>query len=277
MKIIILGCRGSIPTAGPDVENYGGNTSCTELSAKGWHLLLDGGSGMRNANKMERPLQNRLDILLTHLHMDHIQGLGFFRALFDPEMEIHIWGPASSRESLHTRLTTYLSPPLFPVYLRDLPCKLNLHEIDNSIFEIGPFTVQSHYVIHPGPTVGFRVNENNKVFTYIPDHEPALGLNGLTKDTAWISGIDLAKGADLLMHDAQYTTLEYDMRKGWGHSSMKDSLQFAASAGVKHLLLGHHDPSHSDKNLEEMLSDLKLHNHYSFEFELAREGMEITL
>ena len=277
MKIIILGCRGSIPTAGPDVENYGGNTSCTELSAKGWHLLLDGGSGMRNANKMERPLQNRLDILLTHLHMDHIQGLGFFRPLFDPEMEIHIWGPASSRESLHTRLTTYLSPPLFPVYLRDLPCKLNLHEVDNSVFEIGPFTVQSHYVIHPGPTVGFRVSENNKVFTYIPDHEPALGLHGLTSDPEWISGIDLAKDADLLLHDAQYSTVEYDLRKGWGHSSMEDSLQFAAFARVKHLLLGHHDPSHSDKNLEEMLSDLKLHNHYSFEFELAREGMEITL
>ena len=277
MKIIIRGSRGSIPTTGPEIENYGGNTSCTEISAQGWYLLLDGGSGMRNANNMEKPLHKRLDILLTHLHMDHIQGLGFFRPLFDPEMEIHIWGPASSTSSLHSRLTTYLSPPLFPVYLRDLPCKLTLHEIDNSSFEIGPYQVQSHYVIHPGPTVGFRITESNKTFTYIPDHEPALGLNGLTTDPTWMSGFDLAKNADLLLHDAQYSSSEYAIKKGWGHSSMNDTLHFAAAAGVKHLLLGHHDPGHSDKNLEEMLLDMKQLNDYTFDFELAKEGMEISL
>lgn len=277
MKIIIRGCRGSIPTSGPDIEKYGGNTSCIEITADGWHLVLDGGSGMRNANSMEKPRNNRLDILLSHLHMDHIQGLGFFRPLFDPEMEIHIWGPASSRHSLHARLSMYLSPPLFPVYLRDLPCKLSLHEIDNSSFDIGPFSIHSSYVIHPGPTVGFRVSENGKVFTYIPDHEPALGIHGLTSDPAWISGIDLASGADILMHDAQYTMEEYNHKKGWGHSAMDDTLQFAATAGVKHLLLGHHDPGHSDQTLEEMLASLKLHSQYAFKFDLAKEGMEIVL
>lgn len=277
MKIILRGSRGSIPTTGPEIENYGGNTSCVEISAQGWHLLLDGGSGIRNANNMEMPKHNRLDILLTHLHMDHIQGLGFFRPLFDPVMEIHIWGPASSHNSLHTRLSTYLSPPLFPVFLRDLPCKLHLHEIENSFFDIGPFHIQSHYVIHPGPTIGFRINEGNKTFTYIPDHEPALGLNGLAKDPDWISGIDLAKDADLLLHDAQYSHAEYLIRKGWGHSSMEDTLQFANSAGVKHLLLGHHDPSHSDKKLEEMFANVERHHHYNFTFELAKEGMEIEL
>ena len=107
MKIIIRGSRGSIPTTGPDIENYGGNTSCIELYAQGWYLLLDGGSGMRNANHMEKPLHKRLDILLTHLHMDHIQGLGFFKPLFDPEMEIHIWGPASS--------TTFITLTAYPL------------------------------------------------------------------------------------------------------------------------------------------------------------------
>jgi phosphoribosyl 1,2-cyclic phosphodiesterase len=226
---------------------------------------------------MERPLHNRVDILLSHLHLDHIQGLGFFKPLFDPEMEVHIWGPASSRHSLHARLSMYLSPPLFPVYLRDLPCKLQLHEIDKSAFQIGPFTIQSHFVIHPGPTVGFRVSESNRIFTYIPDHEPALGLNGLTTDPKWISGYELAKDADILLHDAQYSIAEYRTRKGWGHSSMEDTLQFASSAGVKHLLLGHHDPSHSATLLEEMFAELKLNNHYSFELDLAKEGMEINL
>ncbi|HQX97957.1 MAG TPA: MBL fold metallo-hydrolase, partial [Chitinophagaceae bacterium] len=209
MKVTIRGVRGSIPTSGPATEKYGGNTSCTDISAEGWQLLLDAGSGMRNSNTGERPANNRIDILLTHLHFDHIQGLGFFSPLFDPSMEVHIWGPASSRQSLHSRLSRYLSPPLFPVHIRDLPCKLSLHEIDNSEFDIGPFRIQSRYVIHPGPTVGFRISHANKIFTYIPDHEPALGLHGIVADKKWVSGIDLANEADILLHDAQYTKEQY--------------------------------------------------------------------
>jgi phosphoribosyl 1,2-cyclic phosphodiesterase len=277
MKITIWGSRGSIPTTGPEIKKYGGNTSCTSVSAGGWQLLLDAGSGMRNANHMEKPVHNRLDILLTHLHMDHIQGLGFFKPLFDPAMEIHIWGPASSSQTLQSRLSIYLSPPLFPVYLRDLPCKLHLHEIDMSTFEIGPFQIKSYYVIHPGPTVGYRVMENQKSFTYIPDHEPALGIHGLATDVRWISGFDLAHDVDLLLHDAQYTVTEYAQKKGWGHSSMEDTLRFADRTGVKHLLLGHHDPGHSDFELEEMLANLKLNTNYTFEYELAKEGMELFL
>ena len=110
-------------------------------------------------------------------------------------MEVHIWGPASSAQSLISRLSRYLSPPLFPVRIRDLLCKLSLHEIDNSVFEIGPFTIQSCYVIHPGPTVGFRITCQHSVFTYIPDHEPALGRSGIIKDDKWVSGINLASGA----------------------------------------------------------------------------------
>lgn len=277
MKITIRGVRGSIPTSGPDTQKYGGNTSCIEVAAEGWQLVLDGGSGMRNSNNLERPLNNRLDILLTHLHMDHIQGLGFFKPFFDPKMEVHIWGPAGSRKSLHARLSKYLSPPLFPMYIRELPCQLILHEVDKSEFEIGPFRVQSQYVIHPGPTVGFRINNEKKTFTYIPDHEPALGIHGIASDHRWISGFDLASNADLLIHDAQYTTAEYKERTGWGHSSMEDALEFASVACVKKLLMAHHDPNHSDKYLGELLAELKMKNNYSFPFDLAAEGMVIEL
>ncbi|MBL0306778.1 MAG: MBL fold metallo-hydrolase [Chitinophagaceae bacterium] len=277
MKITIRGVRGSIPTSGPATQKYGGNTSCIEVSAEGWQLVLDGGSGMRNSNTQERPLNNRLDILLTHLHMDHIQGLGFFKPFFDPEMEVHIWGPAGSRKSLHARLSKYLSPPLFPMYIRELPCQLILHEVDKSEFEIGPFRVQSQYVIHPGPTVGFRINDGKKTFTYIPDHEPALGIHGIVSDQKWISGFDLASNADLLIHDAQYTTAEYKERTGWGHSSMDDALKFASMACVKHLLMAHHDPNHTDTYLGELLTELKMRNNYSFHFDLAEEGMIIEL
>lgn len=275
MKITIRGVRGSIPTSGPATEKYGGNTSCTDVSAEGWQLVLDAGSGMRNSNTGDRPLNNRIDILLTHLHFDHIQGLGFFNPLFDPTMEVHIWGSASSRQSLHSRLSRYLSPPLFPVHIRDLPCKLTLHEIEKSEFDIGPFHIQTRYVIHPGPTVGFRILHAKKVFTYIPDHEPALGLHGIVADKKWVSGIDLANEADILLHDAQYTKEQYQQRVGWGHSSMDDAIYFASMAGVKKLLLAHHDPGHTDEMLEAFAVNVT--NQNGVVFELAAEGMEIDL
>jgi len=275
MKVTIRGVRGSIPTSGPATEKYGGNTSCTDVSAEGWHLVLDAGSGMRNSNTGEMPANNRIDILLTHLHFDHIQGLGFFSPLFDPSMEVHIWGPASSRQSLHSRLSRYLSPPLFPVHIRDLPCKLKLHEIDKSEFDIGPFRIQSRYVIHPGPTVGFRISHANKTFTYIPDHEPALGLHGIVADKKWVSGIDLANEADILLHDAQYTKEQYQQRIGWGHSSMDDAVYFASLAGAKKILLAHHDPSHTDQMLEALVATVTKQS--GVVIELAAEGMEIDL
>jgi ribonuclease BN (tRNA processing enzyme) len=277
MKIKLWGVRGSITTTGPETAYYGGNTSCTDVWEDGWLLVLDGGSGIQKL-VVNNPLANkRIDVLLTHLHLDHIQGLGFFKPLFDPSMEIHIWGPASSTRTLHSRLSRYLSPPLFPVLIRDLPCSLTLHEIDNSSFQIGPFTIQSNYIIHPGPTVGFRVSGKQSVFTYIPDHEPALGRHGMIEDEQWVSGIDLVRGADLLLHDAQYTAAEYINKKGWGHSSIDDAAIFASVAGVKHLLFAHHDPARSDDELNELYTAFQNNNSYNFKYELAREGMEITL
>lgn len=277
MKINIRGVRGSIPTSGPEVKHYGGNTSCVEISAEGWKLVLDGGSGIRSLKWSEGLEHKRIDILLTHFHMDHIQGLGFFSPLFDPAMEIHIWGPSSSTHSLHERLSLYLSPPLFPVRIRDLPCKLKLHEIGNSKFEIGPFKIQSGYIIHPGPTVGYRISHGSSVFTYIPDHEPALGVSGILNDRRWVSGIDLAEGADVLLHDAQYSPEEYTIKTGWGHSSMDDAVLFATMANAKRLLMAHHDPAHSDEILDHMLIELKERSHTNFSCELAAEGMEIML
>ncbi len=277
MKINLWGVRGSIPTTGPETVYYGGSTSCVDVWEDGWLLVLDGGSGIQRLVVNNELATKRIDILLTHLHLDHIQGLGFFKPLFDEEMEIHIWGPAGSSRTLHSRLSRYLSPPLFPVLLRDLPCKLTLHEIDNSIFQIGPFTIQSAFVIHPGPTVGFRVSGHKSVFTYIPDHEPALGLNGIITNNKWVSGIDLAQGADLLFHDAQYTVEEYQCKKGWGHCTMKDAALFASMANVKHVLFAHHDPYRSDTELNEVFATFQKDNSYQFKYELAREGMQITL
>lgn len=277
MKIKLWGVRGSVTTTGPETAFYGGNTSCIEVKEDGWQLVFDGGSGLQKLNADHQSDAKRIDILLSHLHLDHIQGLGFFKALFQPGMDVHIWGPVSSSQSLHTRLSRYLSPPLFPVLIRDLPCNLTLHEIGNSRFAIGPFKIQSNYVIHPGPTVGFRVSNGKSVFAYIPDHEPALGEKGIIKDKKWISGYDLAEAADLLVHDAQYTAAEYLVKKGWGHSSIDDAALFASMANVKQVLFAHHDPFRTDVQVDEMFAAYKAKTAYSFKQEMAREGAEFSL
>ena len=277
MKIKLWGVRGSIPTTGPDTENYGGNTSCVTVSHGDYILVLDGGTGIRQLSGSFYPANKRIDVLLTHLHLDHIQGLGFFSPLFDASKEIHIWGPASSSQSLFSRLSRYLSPPLFPVLLRDLPCKLHLHEIGNSHFEAGPFRIQSNYIIHPGPTVGYRITNSQSAFTFIPDHEPALGEKGMIKERKWVSGCGLADGVDLLLHDGQYTRDEYLPRKGWGHSCIDDACLFGSLAEVKKILLTHHDPSHTDAFLDEMLESFKKTAGNIPPAGLAKEGMEIEM
>ena len=278
MKVNLLGVRGSIPTTGPETKGYGGQTSCVLVSEGDQFIILDAGSGIQALNKSRFLESKRIDIILSHLHMDHIQGLGFFKPLFIPDMEVHIWGPSSNASSLRARLGRYLSPPLFPVGLQEIPCKLELHEIGNSEFEIGNFKIQSTYVIHPGPTLGFRISSKNSSFTYIPDHEPALGMKGMINDTDWISGFNIAKETDLLYHDGHYTAEEYATRKGWGHSSIEDAVEFAAKAKSKHLIVGHHDPNRTDGQLDDISHDLnKKSRHLNIQCELAVERNEYTL
>jgi phosphoribosyl 1,2-cyclic phosphodiesterase len=211
MRVTLFGTRGSIPAPGPETTRYGGNTPAVEVRAKnGAMLAFDAGTGIRRLGAQVSRATTRIDILLTHLHMDHIQGLGFFGPLYDPAIEVHIWGPASSTLSLEARLSRYLSPPLFPVHLRDLP-SVACHQVPRPPFDIGPFHIETSLVCHPGPTVGYRVEGDGGVVAYMCDHEPALCLHsGRWPGREWISGFDLAVGADLLIHDAQYTDEEYE-------------------------------------------------------------------
>jgi len=206
MRVTLFGTRGSVAAPGPETVRYGGNTSTVEVRGNdGTMLVLDAGTGIRRLGTQISPDIARVDILLTHLHMDHIQGLGFFGPLHHPGIDVHIWGPASSTLSLGARLTRYLSPPLFPVHLCDLP-RVTCHDVPCLPFDIGPFHVQTSLVCHPNPTVGYRIHAEGSTAVYLPDHEPALGLrDGRWLEPEWTSGYDLATGADLLIHDAQYT------------------------------------------------------------------------
>jgi ribonuclease BN (tRNA processing enzyme) len=254
MRITLFGTRGSIAAPGPETNRYGGNTSAVEvLGNDGTVLVLDAGTGIRRLGAQILPSTTRIDILLTHLHMDHIQGLGFFGPLYDPEIDVHIWGPASSLLTLEARLSRYLSPPLFPVHLRDVP-RVVCHEVPRPPFDVGPFRIGTSLVCHPGPTVGYRIEAEEGVATYLSDHEPALGLkNGQWPAEEWISGYDLAVNADLLIHDAQFTDEQYQRCVGWGHSTYRHAFEFASQVGAKQIVPFHHDPSHDDEMLDRLV------------------------
>jgi len=192
-------------------------------------------------------------------------------------MEVHIWGPASATLSLDARLRRYLAPPLFPVLLRDLPCRLELHHTGRGRFSVGAFHVRTARVCHPGPTVGYRIEGAQGSLAYLPDHEPALGARRFPLDAEWTSGLDLAQGVDLLLHDAQYTREEYVGHVGWGHSSIHHALAFAQLAGVKQLVPFHHDPGRDDAALEAAVSGAVADVNPGFPVTPAAEGHSFEL
>ena len=217
-------------------------------------LVLDAGTGIRQLAKRFPPDLRRVDILLTHFHLDHIQGLGFFSPLFRTDIEVHIWAPAPEEDELRAHLTRYLSPPFFPVQLDSLPCSLHLHPVPCVDAELGEARVTASTVCHPGATVGYRIQDaDGTVLTFIPDHEPALGALRLPVSQP-SPEILLACGADLLIHDCQYTETEYALRRGWGHSTYAHAFEFAARAEVRRLMTYHHDPDHRDQDIDAMLA-----------------------
>ena len=259
MKVRVWGCRGSLAAPGADTIRYGGNTSCVEVrSADGEVIVLDAGTGMRPLGvAMADEGVQRVHVLLTHLHLDHLQGLGFFRPLFRPDVDVHIWGPPSPVQPLADRIATYMSPPLFPVRLADIPSRLTFHDAPEDAITIGSLTVRASLVTHQGPTVGYRIEEDGRAVVYLPDHEPGLGMDLTDLPSDWISGHDLAHGADVLLHDAQYGDEEYPRHVGWGHSAIGHVVAFARKAEVDHLVLFHHDPYHPDGELEALVVDAR--------------------
>src|SRR6188472_4077140 len=161
MKVKLWGTRGSIPSPGPETIRYGGNTSCVGVTlADGSMLALDAGTGIRSLGLALAAEPARLHILLTHLHLDHIQGLVFFAPAFQAQTEIVIWGPASPEASLRDRIARYISAPLTPVEMRELPCQVSFREAETTEWQIGPARIHAASVAHRGPTVGYRVEDD---------------------------------------------------------------------------------------------------------------------
>ena len=251
MRVRIWGARGSVPAPGPEMNRYGGNTSCVELTlASGETLILDAGTGIRTLGFSLPPDLPRINILLTHLHLDHIQGLMFFPPCFRAESNIRIFGPSSPEASLESRIARYISAPLSPVEVRELPCDVSFRHCPEAGWEIGPARIRAASVAHRGPTLGYRIDDGDSSLTYIPDHEPALGADLDELEEDWISGFSLARDTSLLIHDGQYSDAEYPAHLGWGHSATSHALSFARRTGAERTVLFHHDPLHSDAFLD---------------------------
>ena len=278
MRARIWGCRGSLATPGPTTVRYGGNTSCVEVRpSDGSLIVLDAGTGIRLlglALGQERPKE--IHLLLTHMHLDHVEGLGFFLPLFDPDTQIHVWGPVWEERSLRDRIVAYLSLPLFPLRFEQIPARLHFHDVPEETFELGNVKVSAARVTHPGPTVAYRIEENGRSLAFVPDNGPALNCDIAAAPAAEVSGLELASGATVLMHDAQYTAEEYTTRVGWGHSALPDFAALVGRAQPEQVLMFHHEPNHTDHDLELMLGEARslLPDR---DITLAREGLELSL
>lgn len=262
MDARIWGCRGSLAAPGPETARYGGNSPCVELRpAAGGLVVLDAGTGIRPLGEAVLGV-SEVHILLTHLHLDHVEGLGFFSPLHDPACRLTIWGPPQEGSSLAARLATWLSPPFFPVPFAKIADRLDIHEVRDERWAIGALSVSCAVVEHPGTTLGFRIEEGGRSLVYVPDVEA---------DRDASAAVALARGADVLLHDAQYTVDEYTSHAGWGHSSLAGFAAVVADAAPQRALMFHHDPAHDDDDLEAMRDGAAALA--GREVELARENL----
>jgi len=280
VQVRIWGCRGSLAAPGRETVRYGGNTSCVEVRlSDGTVVVLDAGTGIRPLGiKLKAEGVKTVHLLLSHLHLDHLQGLGFFLPLYNEGVEVNIWGPPSPTASLRERIGLYLSAPLFPVSISDIPARVSFNDTPDHGWEIGPAKVRAANLVHQGCTVGFRVEEDGRSLAYLPDHEPSLGVDLSQLEPDWLSGNVLSTDVDVLLHDAQYSEEEYPHHLGWGHSSIAHVVTYARLVRARKLVLFHHDPLHTDVDLECLMEQAaRLWDGPPGSLELAYEGMEIEL
>ncbi|HVR88351.1 MAG TPA: MBL fold metallo-hydrolase [Candidatus Limnocylindria bacterium] len=274
MKIRFWGTRGSIPTPGQRTVRYGGNTACVEVRDASDHLLvLDAGTGLRElGSKLNGTSPLTVDLLLSHLHWDHIQGIPFFRPAFDPKSTLRLYGPKQHRP-LRELLGLGMDDPFFPVDLDGLPVQLEVHEIESgSARQVGPYRVRATALYHPAPTLAYRIEADGRSVVYATDTEDA--FSGQENPV-----IAFSEGADVLIHDAQF--LDTDFKPGWGHSTISKALEVAQRAKVRRLVLYHHDPDRTDDDLDHIAVETQRTADATagagLRVVVAREGLELEV
>jgi phosphoribosyl 1,2-cyclic phosphodiesterase len=278
LRLRFWGVRGSYPAPGPRTAGVGGNSSCVEIVADDHALVFDAGTGIIQLGRdlVQRPGKPIVHIFLSHLHHDHIEGLRFFAPAYSPEWKCNVYGANSAAPSLKMLLAQTMAPRFFPVSLTQLPATLSIHSLhkhDRVRFPgAQPTVVQARYsAAHPKVGVMlYRVTRAGRSVVYATDVESPKG--------GFEDVIAFARGADVLIHDAQYTDEEYHgghlNKAGWGHSTVRMAAEAARAADVGQLLLYHHDPEHDDaevKQLERLARGIFPHSR------AATEGLEVRL
>ncbi len=285
--VTFWGTRGSIPTPGAHTARYGGNTSCVAVEGPGGQLvILDAGTGIRELGLTLVERQNgavKAEILLSHTHWDHIQGLPYFKPFFAPGNTVRIWGSKQGATSLDAILNLQMDPAVFPVPLSAVSAALSVQEVrPGGEFSVGPFRAQVMQLRHPGTTLAYRLTPlaGGMSMAYVTDNE--LGPGG-SYDTPPNWRHDLVRfldRVDLLVHDAMYTPAELELHRGWGHSSYEEAVELAAEAGAKRLVLFHHEPEHDDGALDELVAAarrLAQRRGAPTEVVAAQDGLQLSL
>lgn len=298
MHLKFWGTRGSISTPGKQTVRYGGNTPCIEVRLNNNELIiLDAGTGIRNLGEalMEDGSSIKASILISHPHWDHIQGFPFFKPAFISGNEFTIYGGETDKVTLQKMISDQMNKVYFPIQLNELKATLKFRRIGEEDFTVADARVKSIYVNHPSFALGYRISQRGKSIVYISDNEPfdrrvAQSVRNVEKmivdKYSRATGdpneriFDFVRNADVLIHDATYTPEEYVDRVGWGHSHYLFTLKVAAEGNVKRLVLFHHDPSHSDEKVDDILRTCKKeirNRRYKFECMAATEGVELVL
>jgi phosphoribosyl 1,2-cyclic phosphodiesterase/CheY-like chemotaxis protein len=297
-RIKFWGVRGSIPVPGPTTIGYGGNTTCVEVRTNGNVIILDAGSGIRelglalNAEFGSAPMN--LTLLLTHTHWDHIQGLPFFLPAYQAKNTINVYGYQGARAGLATILAAQMELPFFPVSWKNLPGTIKVRELKKMEFTVGDVRVRSRFLNHPGVCAGYRLYTKEGSIAFLPDNEPFEPLklklaerDGVHAQRARAQAVvqrsqlvEFLKDCDVLILDTQYTDEKYQEHIGWGHGALSRVVSLALEARAKKLFLFHHDPSHDDRQIDEMLERARLlilESGRTLDVDAAREGAEIWL
>ena len=278
--------RGSIPSPGADTVRYGGNTSCVTLEAPGIEpgvdgkpgfVIFDAGSGIRALAMhllREKRLPIRAHLFLTHTHWDHIQGFPFFVPALIPGNHISVYGNPEGDGGVEAALEGQMVHRYFPIGLKQMAAKLDFHQLEHGEHSIAGMSVTVAPLVHSSVTVGYRVELGGRSVVYLTDAEPRRSEEQIVVDPAMFG---LAAGADVLIHDAQYTDEEYPGKVGWGHSPIGYVVDFARAAGVRRLVLFHHDPLSSDTKLDTIQQQARDRAAGALQVDAAYEGLEIAL
>lgn len=254
VSVSFYGVRGSTPCCAPELTRVGGNTSCVVIESENIDpIILDMGTGLRYYGRsVDAHLPFRANILVSHLHWDHVQGLPFFCRIHQPDSDVSIYGPPDGDRSLADAFDGLMKPPYFPIQVRDLTGAIRFCDVETARFSLGEATVTARPVPHLGATNGYRIEVGGYTIAYVSDHQQPDDPRQVDERV-----LELCDGADLVIHDAQFTEGQFARKSNWGHCTANYATEVVRQAGADVLVMFHHDPENDDVRMAEIEADTR--------------------